>query len=376
MPGDGIVFFGNLPPNRREPTGMMSGDKTSAAVLSAQLGCRTATDADEGPWNAFVASQGGNLGHRYEWKEVIESAYGHPTHHLVCTDGDRWAGVLPLVHLKGLLTGNRLVSMPFLDQAGVLAVSAEAAAALQEAAVKLAVQVSAKGIDLRAPAPEGAGPAERSTLVLELPESPDALWKSFSPKVRNQVRKSEKEGLRTEPAGPGRLDDFYHVFAVNMRDLGSPVHSRRFMEAVFEAFAADATLYLTSDEGGRVVGGAVAIASGGMVTVPWASSLREAFFACPNHSLYWKILSDACERRFEAFDFGRSHEGSGTYRFKTQWGAEPEPLLWTSFDASGKPESRGAIKPSEHQLITRAWSVLPLWLANALGPVIRRRLSN
>jgi CelD/BcsL family acetyltransferase involved in cellulose biosynthesis len=154
------------------------------------------------------------------------------------------------------------------------------------------------------------------------------------------------------------------------------VHARRFLQAVLDEFRGAATLYLTTRSSGEVVGGAIAIARGGTVTVPWASSLRSAFPSCPNHCLYWKILADAAGAGARLFDFGRSHLDSGTYRFKTQWGAAPQPLAWEACDAGGNPQRTTAPRPSEHSILTRTWSRLPLWLANALGPVVRRQLSN
>jgi FemAB-related protein (PEP-CTERM system-associated) len=212
--------------------------------------------------------------------------------------------------------------------------------------------------------------------VLDLPPVGEDLWRSFTPKVRNQIRKAEKEGLRTAALGGERWNEFYGVFARNMRDLGSPVHSRRLFQALFAAFGADASLYLTNDREGRVVAGAVALSSGGVVTVPWASALRERLPSCPNHSLYWKILADAVEAGARAFDFGRSHEDSGTFHFKRQWGAEPRPLLWRSFDARGAPAADAVLKPSEHTILTGFWRCLPVAVANQVGPFLRGRLSN
>jgi FemAB-related protein (PEP-CTERM system-associated) len=347
---------------------------------ASSIGCCLAADGEGASWDAFVRSlPAGGLGHAHAWKQVVERGYGKQAYYLAAKEDGRWVGVLPLVRMKGPLTGNRLVSLPFLDAAGLLAATPQAAAALRAEAFSLAGRLGARGVELRSRAAAmdaGAAAASRATLVLPLPGGAEALWGSFSPKVRNQIRKAEKAGLRTEAAPRERLVDFYRVFAHNMRDLGSPVHSLRFLEAVFDAFAAAAKLYLTVSSSQKVVGGAIAIEAGDTVTVPWASSLREAFPSCPNHSLYWKVLGDTAQAGARRFDFGRSHVDSGTYRFKVQWGAQPLPLAWESFDAGGAPLPGAAFKPAEHTGLTRAWSLLPLWLANAIGPLVRRQLSN
>ncbi len=352
-------------------------------VSPAQLKLETSGSTDREKWGAFVRSHPeATLCHAYEWKTVIEKTYAKTCPYLSVMRDDECEGVLPLVHMKGPLTGNRLVSVPFLDQGGLLASAEKVAEMLWNGCLDLARQVGADGIDFRGPsggtAAAGSKAADRCarvTLTLPLPAETEALWKSFRPKVRNQVRKAEKEGLRTEIAEPDRLNAFYEVFCRNMRDLGSPVHARLLFETVFETFGDDAQLYLTKDRNERVVGGAIAIESGVTVTVPWASSLRESFRSCPNHSLYWKILSDAARRGAKLFDFGRSRVDSGTYSFKKQWGAEPHELVWSSFDPRGNPQEERVFNSDGHARIARAWKRLPLGLTKFIGPFIRRQLS-
>jgi FemAB-related protein (PEP-CTERM system-associated) len=350
------------------------GDKSASVE---DLSCRLVSDGDRDSWNAFVQSQpSANLGHSFEWKRVFEKAYGKKTYYFAALRGDQWVGVLPLVHMRGPLSGNRLVSLPFLDQAGCLARSSEASTVLLEGAKTLSLEVRSNGFDLRQRTPEPAEDTDRFTLIRDLSGGSEALWKSFAPKVRNQVRKAEKSGLATQSVEAGSLPVFYDIFARNMRDLGSPVHSLSFLNAVFERFASSARLYMTTDSNNRPVGGAIALSFKNLLTVPWASSLREVFPSCPNHSLYWRILADAADAGVELFDFGRSHRDSGTYKFKTQWGAVPQPLRWTSLDAKGNPKASKVYKPHEHQLLTRTWSRLPLWVTRRFGPLVRRQLSN
>ncbi len=124
------------------------------------------------------------------------------------------------------------------------------------------------------------------------------------------------------------------------------------------------------------MGGGVAIEFGSSITVPWASCLRTARPSWPNHSLYWKILSDAVQNGKALFDFGRSRVGAGTYSFKKQWGAEPRDLVWSSFDARGEPEEEHDYNPDRHDRVVRAWRRLPVAVTKWIGPIIRRQLAN
>ena len=69
----------------------------------------------------------------------------------------------------------------------------------------------------------------RVNLVLGLEADEDAQWKAVRAKVRNQVRKADRECLYLNTGSTEELlDGFYEPFSVNMRELGSPVHSRGF----------------------------------------------------------------------------------------------------------------------------------------------------
>ena len=229
-------------------------------------------------WTSFLEDHAdATYCHWFEWKTVLERAYRKACFWLYAIQDGRWAGVLPLVHMKGLLAGNRLVSMPFLDQGGIVASSDAAVEALRNAAFQLLRERGAKGLDLRGGGPsEPRGPSEatsRYRFLLALGSSEELLWKSIGPKVRNQIRKSRKEGLVTSAVSHCQLGQFYEVFRRNMHDLGSPVHSRALFEEILGAFGPRARLYLTQDASGETLGGGIAFRFKDTVVVPWARAL-------------------------------------------------------------------------------------------------------
>ncbi|MEE9561725.1 MAG: GNAT family N-acetyltransferase, partial [Thermoanaerobaculia bacterium] len=194
--------------------------------------------------------------------------------------------------------------------------------------------------------------------------------------VRNQIRKSEKSGLVTRKVNAEGLESFYAIVARNMRDLGSPVHSLRFFREILSSFGSAASVYLVSRDDGTSVAGAISVRFSDCVSVPWASSLRSARPACPNHALYWGILRDALEGGAEELDFGRSSSGTGTFHFKKQWKTRAEPLIWRSYNDQGTPEPESAWNPDRHAFLVDVWRRIPVPLANWVGPWLRRQIPN
>jgi len=86
------------------------------------------------------------------------------------------------------------------------------------------------------------------------------------------------------------------------------------------------------------------------------------------------MLRFAVERGLRRFDFGRSTPGEGTFLFKKQWGAEPRPLVWEYWTASGQPMPDLSPKNPKYARAISAWQRLPVSVANALGPAIVRHI--
>ena len=324
-------------------------------------------------WDTFVAGHpGATHAHLYGWRRVVEGAYGHRCPFLCARDrSGRLVGVLPLADVRTLAFGRFLVSMPYLSGGGPLG-GAEAARALVARAVEMAAEARAGVLEMRCGAPLEAGLARvdgKVACVLDLPPGgPDALFAAFPAKLRSQVRRAEREGAEVR-FGADELAGFFAVFARNMRDLGTPTHPRAFFAAALHALGGRVWVGCVRI-GGRPVAGGCAVRFGDGVEMVWASSLREASAAAPNMLLYGAFLRRAAEEGVARFDFGRCTPGSGTHRFKRQWGARDVPLPWYRAlrrpDAAPPAADRGAFS-----IASRLWRLLPVPLATLLGPGIR-----
>jgi len=220
-------------------------------------------------------------------------------------------------------------------------------------------------------------------MVLDLPDHSESLLASYKSSLRSQINKPTRDGL-TVMVGQGELvDEFYAVFAENMRDLGSPVHARLWLQSVVSSYAdrVRVAVVYTPDKVPAAAG--VILLHGLKASVPWASSLRRYNSQNPNMLLYWTLLSLATENGCSHFDFGRSTPGEGTYRFKRQWGAEPRSLYWYEINGSkiaSNNRTKNRLQPSvrpfnRRQLATRIWQKLPQSGTDWLGPKVRKYIS-
>jgi FemAB-related protein (PEP-CTERM system-associated) len=337
----------------------------------------TTTEASAREWNRFVNAHPGASGyHVWEWRRVFEEAFGHETVYLAARHEAEVVGVLPLVVFKSRVFGRFAVSLPFVNYGGVCAWESGVADALIERAGAVARARGLSHVELRHTTrlrPEL--PVRQHKVGMYLTLEPDAAraWEGLDRKVRNQVRKAEKSGLTARSGGIELLDRFYGVFARNMRDLGTPVYSRRFFDGVLAAFPDRSRVFLI-DHGGITVAAGIALTHRDTLEVPWASSLRDYRTQCPNNLLYWRIIEHAIASGHATLDFGRSTPNEGTYQFKQQWGARPQPLHWEYvLQPRAELPNLSPANPRFSSAI-RMWTRLPLPLTNWIGPHIVRSI--
>ena len=325
-------------------------------------------------WDAFVRrSPGWTHFHQYSWLRVIERVHRHECMAFAVRDPSGvLGGVLPLVRVRSLIFGHFLVSMPFVNYGGPLGDEA-AVRALAAHAAELASSSGARLLELRSreELPLDLPVSHRKiTVLLDLPPGdPDRLFGGLKAKLRSQVRRPQKEGVSVR-FGPDQVGPFYDVLVRHMRDLGTPAQPRALFEAIVAEFPDDvwfACAYL----GGRAIACGCGFRWASEFEMTWASALAEFNAIAPNMLLYWAFMERAAQEGLLVFNFGRCTPGSGTHRFKLQWGSRDAPLWWYQRAAGG---IAGTPSPDDGAYAwgPPIWKGLPLALATALGPRIAR----
>lgn len=340
--------------------------------------CEIRVHTDQPPlgWDGYVERHPrASAYHASRWASAVSGLFGMPAYYVVATDeAAAISGVLPLVRQKSVFFGDRLTSLPFFNYGGALADTSGIQAALMERAARLCEDLGSRQVEIRdldAAPVDWPQRRDKATLLLDLPPTVEALGKQLGSKLRSQVKRAQREQPQVLAGGTELLDDFYRVFAEVMRDLGTPVYPRRFFETLLDRCSDQCTLIVLKLDGTPVSAGFL-VSHRDRIEIPWAATLTAVKSRSINMALYWEVLRHAVERGATVFDFGRSTIDSGPYRFKLQWGARAVPLHWTVWSPGARSETiaSGAPAGGLRRHMTRAWSRLPLAMANRLGPMI------
>ena len=329
-------------------------------------------------WDDYLVGQKqATFYHTIAWKRVLERSLGYQSHYLFAREGSNIVGILPLFHVKTFLVGNMLSSIPCSTYGGPVSEDQKVAEALVEAAAQKAGVHKAKYMEFRG----GCLPLENTqvrdhyvTFLLDISRGPEVTHKSFTPEVRNRIRKATNSGLVTEIGGTELLSSFYDVYAHNMRDLGSPPQGLSFFNHILEEFDDSANIIVVKLSG-NIIGGAILIKHNQVLSVPYTSSLRKYFSLCPNNMLYWDAILFGCSENLKTLDFGRSTKNTGTYQFKKQWKGEciELPYQYRQIENTRLPD----INPynTTFQIARTAWQHIPVPLARALGQFLIKQLA-
>jgi FemAB-related protein (PEP-CTERM system-associated) len=349
---------------------------TDQSVSSSQISIELLSADKNEAWNYYVESNpAASIYHRAEWKDLIHNVFGHDGYYFYAHHNGEITGVLPLVRLKSWLFGDFMVSMPYFNSGGAIANNLSIEQKLMQAANNHAENLDIEHIEYRDDIVREGLPVrtEKVNMILSLPDTHQKLWNTFTSKLRSQIRRPQREKTQVTFGGKECLDDFYTVFARNMRDLGTPVYGKSFFNKILQKFAEHSKIVVVRMEE-KPVAAAFLLGYNNTLEIPWASTIKDVNHLSMNMLLYWEVLKFAIENQYRYFDFGRSSKASGTFRFKQQWGAKPKQLYW-HYWLSGNAELP-ELNPNNPKfaLAINIWKRLPIKITKLLGPIIVRNL--
>ena len=351
-----------------------------AAVASlAQRGSitvRAMRDEDRPAWDRFVfGSSEATFFHRAGWCSIFRSVFKLEPHYLIAERGGAIIGVLPLVYQRSLLFGNALLSSPFCVEGGPVAVDAEANAALTRAALLIQEKTKASYLEFRSKLASQPGWTVKRDLYATFagPISADdkANLLAIPRKQRAVVRKTLESSLVSEIDSD--VDQLFSVYAESVRNLGTPVFSKRYFAELRRAFGKDCDVVVVKDAG-VAVSAVMNFYHQDTVLPYYGGGTLGARRNGANDFLYWEVIRRAAARGYRRFDFGRSKAGTGAFAFKKNWGFTPQ---WLEYEYHLLPgcslPDKNPLNP-KYSLLIETWKRLPLPLANLIGPLLVRGL--
>lgn len=327
---------------------------------------------DLGKWQEFVdARPEATSYHHAGWFHVLRDCPSVTPLFLLAQDEEsRIQGVCPMYFAQNFMTGRYLTTL----EHGPLVESEEIHQLLLDFALKLRDEFNCKYLLVRSGPPLQGVLADREIphggTVLSLLPGSRSIWRALSSNMRRKINKAQKNGFRVEE-NPECLKEFYSVYARTLRDLGTPVVGLDFFYSLRQNLGEKFRLFVIWRKA-QLVGGMICLESPSGFTNLYTAVKRHLLTLYPTYLLYWFAMDSASRALAPSFDFGRSILNGGVHRFKMLWGSKSVPLNYRYyFHNSAEAGNAQLHVPSQKSLRQRLWSLLPLGIANRLGPWIR-----
>lgn len=335
------------------------------------------TEATSNPaWSHFVRNHPESSScHNPALIRVIEKAFGHKTRLIIAKADGEIVGGLLVTFVNSKLFGRNAVSTPFFNYGGPLTNYPNVAEALILHAQHFIEDGTCDQVEIRTTRGSLSPQCQQKkvSMIRSLPADDETLDNELGSKLRAQVNRAREHSPETRFGGIELLNDFYRVFAQNMRDLGTPVYGKNWFRALIDEKDLKTTIvvcYVNS----KPVSAGFLIGSGQMLEIPWASTIKSANSMNMNMWMYRQILSYAIREKYQFFDFGRSTKDAGTYRFKKQWGTTEVQHYWYYLTDSEKHLSETNPDNPKFKAVIYVWQRLPVWLTKLIGPPVVKQI--
>ena len=312
------------------------------------------------------------------WSRLIHEMYAYEVHRFDAVSGGEVLGILVLTHVRHPIFGNYLATSPFGSYGGFAFASLDARDALLKEIQRLADELGVEYAVVRfledgnqAPAPWLQNPIY-STYLLDLVPGAEDLMKGFGHQHRKHTRQAMKKGFKIQFGHLELLDETYEALARSMHELGSPYHSKQYLQRMAELLNDCVEFVVVRDVRGALVGSAVLVYHHGVASNLHANILREFRSGYAGEFLYWSLLEHYCQKGLQLCDMGRSLNGSGNESFKLKWRPRQVPLAYWYYLPKGGDIPELNQKSPKFRFAIWLWKRLPAFVVRALGPSLIR----
>ena len=345
---------------------------------------------DMNKWNELVErSQYASTYHLWEWGEALSTIYGYRRYYLAATQNDEVTGILPLIHVKSTLFGNRLISLPFCEYGGPLAdadlnskETRKITEVLLHATNNLAKALGVEYVEIRNPRFSGMQELlyvqgynhfrRYVTFQVPLVKGLKELWGDLHKKTRNAVRKAMKKQVKVKEASRvEHLKAYYRLYLETQKRLGSPAHSYELFRRLYDVFHSKHKIrILLAAYQGEPIGGIIVFHHN--KTIFWWNNVTDIEHRRlnPTNLLLWNTIEWGVKNGYRTLDLGRTRKKTTIYRFKSGWAGEEMYLQDSVYFLNSKKRELPDPEQRKYEYLSRVWAFMPISLTKKIGPKI------
>lgn len=281
--------------------------------------------------------------HTREWARILSDTYGFNPVYFGIFNNNEIPSFIPAMLVNSVLTGKRIVSIPFSDCVDPLIEKNVNTEELIKEVISYAQIEKVKFIEFRST--KKNFPFDTKLFrtdyrhVLRLDRSKEELFKLFSDNTKRNIKKSNKNELvlkiLNNTAG---IKTFYDMMCVTRKKHGLPPQPFAFFLSILSNIIIPGFGdILLAEKGGKYIAGAIYLKIGKKLLYKYGASYADYHELRGNHFVMWEAIKKYTDEGFEEFDFGRTEmENEGLRRFKLSWNTEETFIYTTRYNPNTK----------------------------------------
>jgi CelD/BcsL family acetyltransferase involved in cellulose biosynthesis len=293
-------------------------------------------------WFAFVKNHpDAGIFHTPGWLEALKRTYGYrAVAYVNCGPDQELVSGIPFCRIQSVLTGRRLVSLPFSDHCQPLVSNADQLAELFSAVKEDVRRQGLKYAEFRPlvwdeRAAECTQLDKTSAMVvhrLSLSGGLEEALRGFHKSCILRVIRSHEHGdtgLRYEEGrSDALLSQFYRLLLLTRRKHRIPPQPFAWFRNLRDCLNDSLTVRVLSNDKAAVAA-AITLSFRDVVDYKYSCSDPAYKGRSATVLLIWRIIQDAVAQRATELDLGRSDlDTPGLITFKDRWGAAQAPLIY------------------------------------------------
>jgi lipid II:glycine glycyltransferase (peptidoglycan interpeptide bridge formation enzyme) len=330
-------------------------------------------------WEVFVKRHPrASVFHSRPWLDALRRTYGYePVAYTTTAPGHPLQDGAVFCRVESMLTGRRLVSVPFSDHCDLLVSEPQDLAVFAKGLERVLHKENWRYIEIRplhqTEIVNGLGQSSAIYRFHQLDLRPDLetlLGNCHKSSTQRKIQRALREGLvYTEGSDESLLNDFYRLLVLARQRHRLPPQPKSWYRNLTEAFGRDLKFRLALKDG-RPVAGMLTLRYKDTLVYKNGGSDSRFHNLGAMHLLYWESIRDAKNLGLRRFDLGRTDaEQAGLIKFKSRWGAEQSTLTYTRFATKGHSQHVFDQNGSawKMHLLKHAFALAPRRLLPALG---------
>ena len=342
---------------------------------------------DKEQWDAYVKNHPfGWISHQTHWKETVEKSFKHiKGYFLILIENGSIKAGLPIYFVKSLLTGKRLVSIPFATLCDPLVNSQKEAEILFSESIGIMKRLKAFQIEIRSFHANYLNDGNFSKIeyykhhYINLEKRIEEIKKSFHRScVRQRINRAEKSGIKIRVGQTEEdIKTFYHLYKITRKRLFLPTIPFIFLKNLWLTFSANQNIeILLAEKDGKAISGLLLFKFKDRVSAEAIGSDDNYNHLSPNHLLFWEAIHSAWAQGFKIFDFGRtSPENHTLMEFKNRWGTHIVDLPIYFYPGNKFSKSLIKERTNAYKLTQKLCQITPLQAYEFLGKIIYSHLA-